>query len=189
METLKPLVDLTRPDDRASYWAVVDGSGGVRQSTIQDVYDLVLSAHLHDSVPEAIRTHFSQAQNLAAYSWFHYPFNVTAQFLGFVTVEFALKSRLGRRASFKRLIEIAVNEGLVRDEGFSNVESRSGKFDSSYVHTLIEVMPRLRNDLAHGTAMLHNQGLASLKICADFINQLFPSQGAANSSLKQDSAR
>ncbi|MFW5454618.1 hypothetical protein [Thioalkalivibrio sulfidiphilus] len=39
--------------------------------------------------------------------------------------------------------------------------------------TLIDVMPSLRNELAHGSPMLHNNALASLRICADFINQLF----------------
>lgn len=173
MESLKPLDEITEPDIRNAFFAVTDNSTFTRKLTLNDIHEAVSAITLSESVPEEIRSHFAQALNLAVYSWFHYPFNVTSQFMGFVTVEFALKKRLNSKKSFKYLIRRAVNEGLVRDEGFTVTAHREPS-EKTYVETLIEVMPELRNSLAHGSNMLHNNSLSSLRICADFINQLFP---------------
>lgn len=172
MESLKSLQEVMEPDERNTYFVVTDYSARTRKMTLEDIYEGVSAISLSESVPEDIRTHFAQAQNLAIYSWFYYPFNVTAQFMGFVSVEFALKSRLGKRDSFKNLIQKAVKAGLIKDAGFAIAHHREDS-SQSYVETLIEVMPNLRNKLAHGSNMLHNNAVASLRICADFINQLF----------------
>lgn len=52
-------------------------------------------------------------------------------------------------------------------------QGRNYETEPPYVEVLIETMPSLRNDLAHGSPILHNQALSSIQICADFINQLF----------------
>lgn len=163
METLKSFDEITQPDERNLY----------SRWTLQDMHSSVASIILHEGVPEDIQSHFAQARNLAVYSWFHYQFNVTAQLMGFVTVEYALKQKTGnRRAPFKKLIEQAIAEGWIQDDGFSIAKLRENP-DGSYVEVLARVMPTLRNDLAHGTPMLHNKALSSLRICAEFINQLF----------------
>jgi hypothetical protein len=172
METLKNFAEITEPDERNRHFDVVDGKGVARKLTLQDIHQSVSSISLHDSVPEDIRSHFAQAQNLAVYSWFQYQFNVTAQLMGFVTVEYALKRKTGTKANFKRLIEQAIAEGWIQDDGFSIAKLRENP-EGSYVEVLARVMPSLRNDLAHGTEMLHNNALSSLRICAEFINQLF----------------
>ena len=168
---------------------------GHRKLELKDVYEIAANIRLHDGVPEVIRDHFSTARNLLLYSWFYYPFNVTAEFLAFVTLEFALKERFdlkngyGKRkeASFKRLVEKAVKEGLVRDVGFSHIRNQSESPNDhsgyeigissrpvkSYVETLVESLPFLRNELAHGRSMLHMDGAFSVRLCAEFINQLF----------------
>lgn len=172
METLKSFKEITEADERNRYFDVVDGKGVARKLTLHDIHQSAASITLHNGVPEDIRTHFAQAQNLAVYSWFHYQFNVTAQLMGFVTVEYALKRRTGTKASFKKLIERAIAEGWIQDDGFSIAKLRENP-EGSYVEVLARVMPSLRNDLAHGTGMLHNNALSSLRICAEFINQLF----------------
>ena len=178
MESLKPLAELTVPDERNLYFVVTEGSAGARRLCQEDIYAVVSEIALHAGVPESIRSHFSQAQNLAVYSWFHYPFHVTAQLLAFISVEFALKHRLNSQAPFKRLITTAVEKGLIKDHGFAIAAHRENATEP-YVQTLIEVMPWLRNRLAHGASMLHNNSVSSLRICADFINQLYasPSDG------------
>ena len=174
MEELKPLSEITAPDVRNTYFVVRDG-----KLSLEAIHQAVHAITLSEYVPEDIRTHFSQAQNLAVYSWFHYPFNVTAQFMGFVTVEFALKKRLESKANFKDLIVMAAKRGLIKDEGFAIANLRESA-EKSYVETLSETMPSLRNRIAHGSNMLHNNSISSLQICADFINQLYPKvQGAA----------
>lgn len=173
MEALKPLSELTDPDERNLYFVVTDRSGSARTLSLQGIHDVVSEIVLHDGVPEPVRSHFSQAQNLAVFSWFHYPFNVTSQLLAFVSVEFALRYRFECKDRFKNLIARAVREGLIKDSGFAVATQRDEALES-YVETLVEVMPDLRNRVAHGSNMLHNNSLSSLRICADFINQLFP---------------
>ena len=97
--------------------------------------------------------------------------------MGFVSVEYALQLKSGKKdSSFKHLIQLAVKEGWIQDDGFSIAKLREDN-GRSYVETLIEVMPSLRNRLAHGSNMLHNNALASLRICAELINQLFKNSG------------
>ena len=188
MDRLKPLSELAEQDRR---WD---------DRPIETLYELAASSALHESVPEVIRSHFATAQNLLAYSWFHYPFNVTAQFLAYVSVEAALKHRYPnlksqRRpkeaAGFKELVAHAVREGDVVDSGFAHVRWRNelrerelaaglpwaAAVDTErirpYVEVLVNTLPGLRNAFAHGEYMLHDQGAGSVRICAEFINQLF----------------
>ncbi len=173
METLKDRHQLELPDQRNLYFVVCESGGKARRLSLDDIYSEVSRIQLHDGVPECIRSHFAQAQNLAVYSWHYYPFNVTAQFMGFVSVEFALRKKTGKKSNFQNLIREAVEKGWIADEGFTMARHREGTLEKSYVETLIEVIPTLRNELAHGSGMLHNNSLSSLLICAEFINQLF----------------
>lgn len=186
MEYLKAFEEIMRPDPRQENFVRVNMVTGThRPITLEDFHSTAKSIELRDSVPEDVRSHFSAATNLLVYSWFHYPFNVTAQFLAFVTVERALRERyqITGHQSFKSLVKRAVNDGLVRDEGFSHVKQAAEEFSewngmnesvTPYVNTLIDVMPSLRNQLAHGSTMLHMSGAQSVRICAEFINQLYP---------------
>jgi len=173
MEVLKPINELDSPDERNLYFTVHEEGCEARKLTLNDIYNEVESIRLHSGVPEDIRSHFSQAQNLAVYSWHHYPFNVTSQFMAFVSVELALKIKSGKKSNFKHLIKLAVENKWIADEGFTIARHREGKQQKSYVETLIEVMPNLRNRLAHGSNMLHNNCISSLLTCSEFINQLF----------------
>ncbi len=106
----------------------------------------------------------------------------------FASVEFALKQKSGKTSwAFKRLLELAIQEKWIRDSGFRNVrfsdgqpEERGSTSDNSdrqdvqeYCKILLDSLPSLRNELAHGSNMLHPSGLTTLVICADLINQLF----------------
>lgn len=172
MEALKQLKKITTPDERNLYFLVTESGGHARRLTLEDIHEHVSSIQLNPEVPDSIKSHFAQAQNLAVYSWYYYPFNVTSQFMGFVSVEYALKLKLGKDSSFKHLIKLAVKKGLIKDSGFS-IDKLREENGRSYVETLTEIMPSLRNTLAHGSSMLHNNALSSLRICAEFINQLF----------------
>lgn len=189
MEELKKLEEVLEPDKRQKHFAVINWEDGEhRPLTLEDIYQSAASIKLHDGVPEEIRSHFATAQNLLVYSWFFYPFNVTAEFLAFVTLEHALRNRFKpkKETSLKELVKRAVTEGLVRDEGFSHIQDRvelDTPFDEGfetfpqqvkkYVEILTESIPFLRNELAHGSPMLHPGGAFSVRLCAEFINQLF----------------
>ncbi|MCG8071667.1 MAG: hypothetical protein N0C86_06755 [Candidatus Thiodiazotropha taylori] len=194
MEVLKELDRITEADERQQHFAVVDNqTGEYRRLTLEDVYRQTESIQLHNPVPDNVKSNFSTAKNLLVYSWYHYPFNVTAQFLAFVTVEMALKDKfkIEKYQSFRSLIKLAVEEGMVKDDGFEHLYYKSetqellekeGMIEDvrPYVETLTDVMPKLRNELAHGGNMLHMNGAKSVKICADFINQLYSENTANN---------
>lgn len=173
---LKPLNQVTEPDRRNCYYVVERADGKVGPLSLEDLHLWASRITLEPCVPEPVREHFAQAQNLAVYSWFYFPFNVTAQLLAFASVELALRFRLQPKAKapkFKTMIRQAVRLGLIKDEGFMVAQGRNYETEPPYVEVLIETMPSLRNDLAHGSPILHNQALSSIQICADFINQLF----------------
>lgn len=192
MEKLKGLEELCEPDVRQSFFHVYDSATGqTRQITQQELYESVARIKLHAGIPEDIRSHFAAALNLLAYSWYCFQFNGTAQFMAYVTVEFALKARYPsvKRQSFASLVRRAIEDGMVKDAGFSVtcanipgigevhvVPPMFVSADRPYVEALAELLPSLRNTLAHGAISIHNQGPHSVLICAEFINQLFPEQ-------------
>ena len=190
MEELKNYKNIELPDERQKNFSVFDRiSGQDRPLSLHDIYQDVSDIKLHDNVPEIIRSHFATAQNLLLYSWFFYPFNVTAELLAYITVEFALKERFNteKKQSFKCLVKLAIKSGLVKDEGFSHIYVRpeldgymkqkvnSASLETkSYSEILIKNIPFLRNELAHGSRTLHPNGVTTVRICSEFINQLFP---------------
>ena len=189
METLKKFNSIVEPDERQKHFILYDEVlGHDRALEINDFYAIAEKIKLHDKVPEIVRSHFATAQNLLVYSWFFYPFNVTAEFIAYTTLELALKEKfkVQKRTSFRSLVEKAVKEGIVKDEGFSHYQailknSKSYLTNPSeevdeiikYTDILIETIPYFRNEYAHGSNILHNGGAFNVQLCADFINQLF----------------
>lgn len=190
MEELKPLAELAEPDIRYRFFVVREaGSAATRPLSAADIHEMAALASLHDGVPEEVRTHFSMAQNLLAYSWYCYPFHVAAELHAYVSVEFALKVRYPEqsRQGMHKLLERAVTDGLLRAEGFTfgrdpdrqlyppemelphNIPSVR-----DYVADVSKAMRTLRNSLAHGAPTLHSKGGTILLVCSELINQLFP---------------
>lgn len=93
---------------------------------------------------------------------------------------------------FSELLQMAVKERWIVDDGFEAVRLRReanaaqaerlglallADADTQGVHryceTLVETLPWLRNHLAHGSTSVHPNGMSTLRVCADLINQLF----------------
>ena len=202
MEALKKLEEICQPDVRQSYFVRLEASGTFRHNTLEDFHRAADGIRLHESVPENIRSLFETARNLIVYSWFYYPFNVTAELCAYTTVEYALRIKAGDtrgRMTFHRLLEKAVAENWIRDEGFSHVKRKHENLreynaglppefrwpetplGQDYCKRMIEAMRQLRNSLAHGKNSLHNHGVTTVRLCADFINQLFEKPAAIGS--------
>lgn len=185
MEELKPLAKLVEPDERHLFFEQFDPETcEYRPLRQEDIYKRAAEVSLHAGVPETIRSHFATALNLLAYSWFYYPFNVTAELLGYVSVEFALKTKYpeNKRASLKTLLERAIYDGLLTEAGFSvgrraeEVEAhhRASPPNRDLLNQVLGAMRELRNDLAHGNSTVHMTGAAAVLFCAELINQLYP---------------
>ncbi len=194
MESIKPFLEITEPDERSHAFVKMDRqTGSFSHFTLEDFHRRAASIKLHAGVPESIRNHFETARNLIIYSWFYYPFNVTAQLTAYTSVEFALRVAFNdRKTSFKHLLNKAVETGLITDKGFSIPQNKAkGTRENNqtmpvqfqvleptltrdYSDALVKAIPYLRNQLAHGTIMLHERGAQHVRICAELINQLFP---------------
>ena len=176
MEKLKKLEEITLPDVRNTCYVLINRETGERKPlSLEDVYKAVESVELHEGVPDDVRSQFNVARNLAIYTWFCYSFHQVSELKAFSTLEVALRVKFGKnKAGFKRLLTEAVNSGLVKDRGFRHIREGLKETDStSYVDRLPDIMPRFRNELAHGSSMLHPGSFMNLQICGDFINQLF----------------
>ncbi|MBU1355732.1 MAG: hypothetical protein KJ620_04130 [Candidatus Edwardsbacteria bacterium] len=176
MEMLKPFSELKEPDLRQKLFC---------PRTIEDNYASAKEICLDPNVPEEIKSHFATALNLVAYSWFYYPFNTTAQLMSYITVEKSLQYIFNNdKATFKELLSRAVKNGLINESGFSHrqVEENPNPYlgvelavsdDMDYAEALKEILPSLRNQIAHGETTLHPHGYIAVKISAELINQLF----------------
>jgi len=174
--------------------------------TLQHLYDCVSQyCTVHEGVPEDIRDYFHVVVSLYLYGWLYYPFYMLASERSLFAVEMALRKRLpakkldkkGRdRRSLADLLIEAKDAGLLRDEGLPSLENRRANAEQldeqiarisgrdveprpqlSYVETLTQTLPQLRNRLAHPNMQLimpPGSMLDSLIVTAEIINQLWP---------------
>jgi len=55
----------------------------------------------------------------------------------------------------------------------SDIEVTTEDLDWDYTAVLVDILPRLRNEYAHGSTNLHNLALMSIQIVCESINQLY----------------
>lgn len=177
MEDLKPFDKLLDPDDRWAYFSTVNRETGERKPyALRDRYEGVHEAELPCCVPEEIRSEFNVARMLCVYAWLYYPFHSMAELKAFATVELALRVRfpeLKKGVGLKVLLGHAVAQGVLTDKGFSHIHADE-KSPQSYAQQLPELIPTLRNALAHGNVQLHPGSIFTVRNCCEIIRQLFP---------------
>ncbi len=182
MEEFKEFNQLLSPDDRNLYFCVTNTSTGESRSlTLDDIYSSVNEINLLDVVPDDIQSQFNIAKNLAVYSWFSYPLHQISEMKAFSTVEQALKCCLGKhKYGFKGLLKKAVQLGMLKDQGYRHISTPNDSSCIEYVSKLPDIMPSLRNSLAHGGTTLHPDSITNLQICCDTINQLYKNGSSRN---------
>lgn len=163
---------------RNTLWVVVNHeTGQQRKLTLSDIYKSVESIKLDESVPDDVKSQFNVAKNLAIYTWFCYSFHQISELKAFSTLEMALRMKFGKdeqKLRFKTLLTKAVESGMIKDIGFNHIKETLKNPDSTaYTERLPDLIPKFRNNLAHGSCILHPDSCINLQICADFINQLF----------------
>lgn len=157
---LKNLSDIFAIDPRCNYPV----------GQLEDFHAALKKCELSESVPQGIRENFCAALHAMLYSWYAYPLSTPALLYAIATLELALKEKLNppKEARLKRLLNCAVEQGLIEDNIF--LESFDGKSQ-----TLVDVIPRLRNGIAHGEQFLVGQWnlMVFFEDIAAVINNLF----------------
>lgn len=174
MEDLKPFEKLLEPDVRWAHFVRVDAMTGLfRPISLEDRYQEIADISLSVASPEDIRSQFNVALMLGIYAWLYYPFHQIAELKAYSTVEMALRHRFPEdKGSFKMRLTLAIERGDIGDYGFSRIIP-DGANPTQYVCKLPNIIPELRNDLAHGSTTLHPHSLSTLRKCAEIINQLY----------------
>lgn len=170
MEELKPLDQLHAIDERHALLSQVTG----RLLDPTTLHATISKIELNDRVPDDLKSQFNVARNMALYSYFCYSLAPEVQAKTFVIIEYALRLRegSGKRLMLKKLLKLSVDQGWITDAGFKHLKNLS--IDNSYSKSLIEWIPAMRNEFAHGTNILVPDCVSHLSICADFVNQLYP---------------
>ena len=173
---LRPLDRLTAIDETHILLAQVTGS----MLSLERLHNTVNSISLSTSVPQDITDQFDVARNLAVYSYFYYPFAQEMQAKLYTVIEYALRRCSGAhgRPHFKQMITDAVEQGLIKDAGFRHIQTPDPS--NPYSRKLPEIIPKLRNTLAHGSNQLTPDLIWPLERAADLINQLFPETTTLN---------
>jgi hypothetical protein len=130
-EKLRPVAFVCEPDPRSTAFARIDPTTGTaRKIELSDYHEALAPLALHAGVPEDIIQQFETARNLYLYAWFIYRFYIVAEHQGLACLELALRDRLkaeisagkihyrGKKPSLRPLLEYAVQQGLVKNEGF-----------------------------------------------------------------------
>ena len=185
MEQFKAFDEINRIDDR--HILISPFTGGVL--SLELLHSAVSKFELHLGVPEDIRSQFNVARNMALYTYYHFALAPEVQMKTFAVIELALKCRFPEPPKQKlfALITKAVEEGLVKDSGFSHLSVKN--LSNDYSKTLIKIIPALRNSLAHGSTALTHESVGHIQTCADFINQLFPAVEAVLGHEKSTNAQ
>ena len=202
VDDMKTISEICEPDPRNTAFAVYDEANGTfKPKTLQDHYSQIANIRLHEKVPKDVYTHFETARNLFLYTWFVYRFSQVAELHAYASVEYALKKRidskklLDKLRGFKALLNYAIEQDWIKDDGFrqynrierirkehlqslkevlgEDLKTNDTERIQSYRKILSDVLPRLRNDLAHGSSMLNPNIYLTFEVCCDLINQLF----------------
>jgi hypothetical protein len=219
LEGLRPAEYVCEADPRNTMLVRFDLTNGTsRPIELADHHEQISTYVLHAGVPQEIVLQFETARNVYLYSWFVYRFYPVAEHQCLACLELALRERLKeeigtgkikeKRPTLYPLLKYAVEQGMVKNEGFSvwqnrgEINSRARvemeKFreaseknlteftldeseiqitaedlDWDYVKMLPDLLPRLRNDYAHGSTDLHNWSLRSFQLVSEIINQLW----------------
>jgi len=185
---LKTIDLLLEPDPRHEIMRLYDPVAGVlRPMEIGDMHRLVAPIELGDHVPAEVSQQFDLARVAFVYSWFTYDLATLAEQQVYAVLEMALRRRaeaesaLPKRRGLAALLKLATERGWLRHEEFE-VPSPGSPDKMSF----LELLPLLRNELAHGSTNLFPQGsLEMLRVCALIINKLFAGLRAADEAARR----
>jgi hypothetical protein len=182
-EKLREVEYIHDPDPRNTMIAWVDTtSGEIRPLQVSDFHGALESLIFGPTVPEEIAQQFETVKNLYLYSWFIYRFQPIAEMQSLACLEYALRTRLeveiktgmlnDKRPGLQRLMRYASDNQLLKNEGFARwVHTEDDEWD--LLRSLEVVLPKIRNDYAHGIYSLMPTALGIIELVYEIIKQLF----------------
>lgn len=173
MEEFKTLEELTIMDEKHRLMATVFGA----VPDLEKMHQSLSEERLNEAVPDEIKGQFNVARNMALYTYFFYALAPEVQLKSYSLIEHALKVKANpkKRVMLRNLVRLAVDKGWVSDSGFRHIEKTGS--GNEWCRSLPDVLADLRNGQAHGSTFLAGDCLHHVRVCADFINQLFPDCG------------
>ncbi|MDI1248753.1 MAG: hypothetical protein PSV13_07820 [Lacunisphaera sp.] len=188
MEEVKTKATLLEPDIRRTIVSISNRTTGqTRRAAFEDLKARVDDIAIPTAAPEEIRDLLVTAKNLILYSWYYYPFTMSAALQSAAALEQALRLRLNatERDTLGFLLRQAIKQGLLTDAGFPRWKEYNAAFAKlhpvagkpakmSYVRHLANHFPRARNAAAHGNRFMEDLGPRHLDIVCEAIAQLYP---------------
>lgn len=170
MEEFKSINELTQIDEK--HELMVDICGYL--PSLKRMHEYLSKEVLNDDVPDEIKNQFNVARNMAIYSYYFYSISAEVHLKTYILIEYALRIKINpeKKLTFKQLLGIAIGEKLISDKGFRCIDNSSE--NNEWCKSLVELIPDLRNPMAHSPGLLVGDCLHHISVCADFINQLFP---------------
>jgi hypothetical protein len=166
---------LLEPDARfLSMAAGCDLTGAVRMMAITDLYDQMQEIQLDPAVPSDIVEQFDKARHAFIYSWFAYDLVSLSEQQGYQTLELALREKLPANERKKADDKRWTLDTLLKRAVAHHWIERSDFYDPDTKICMLDIIPRFRNELAHGSRNLFPVGShVMLELCAEIINKLF----------------
>jgi hypothetical protein len=191
MEFLKPLPQLRKVDFRMlRMMAFVPRGLSLRRYNLKQHYLRYASLGWPEDAPVEIVNGFVTAQHLAIYSWFVFPFSGAASLQALITLEHALRRRMGNAPArgLKSRITYAVDQGWIRGDQLRTIAPQPA-FDpppplkdrpidpkgDEKLAAFVENLPERRNWLAHGNWNSGEDVVHELDIILQMIIQLYDS--------------
>lgn len=190
MEFLKPFEGLLETDPKV-FESVAFAPRDFKPSkySFEQHYKRYSSLDWPRGAPTEIVNGLVTAQHLAIYSWFVFPFSSVALLQGLITLEHALRRRMGDKPAggLRKRLEYAVDRGWIKGEMLRKIDPYGGltkavpfadrPFDPDGFESLKDFMgnlPERRNWLAHGNWSSGHDVLMELDLILQLINQLYP---------------
>lgn len=154
-EALRTLESVMGPDPRNAYF-------GFTTPTLETRHADIAALRLNITVPKDVAIQFETARNLYLYAWYVYRFHMVAAKQAYAALELGLRTALppklpepyqkrGKKAMLKGMLLYAVDEGLLRNEGFRRW------------HAMAATRARERTSMEAMQAMIA-QGLDSIEV-------------------------
>jgi hypothetical protein len=171
MEEFKNLEEVTEMDEKHRLMGAISGS----VPSLEGIHKYLAKELINDEAPDEIKGQFNVAKNMALYSYFFYALAPEVQLKTYTVIEHALRIKANpkRTMMLKALVNHAVSQRWIEDAGFRHINNPNS--ENGWCKSMPEVISNLRNSKAHGSTMLVGDCLHHISVCADFINQLFPS--------------